>query len=72
MTETTRPDRPGLQRLVADLSSIEFDSAVDVQRYVVTLRNACKVFAVELEFASDDLEQRCVPFPRSATTRAVW
>src|SRR5690554_5957924 len=49
MTETTRPDTPGLQRLVADLSSIEFDSASDVQRYVVTLRDACKVLAVELE-----------------------
>jgi len=63
MTETTRPDTPGLQKLVADLSSIEFDSASDVQRYVVTLRDACKVLAVELEFASDDLEQRLRAVP---------
>src|SRR5690606_36494060 len=62
MTES-RPDTPGLQRLVADLSSIEFDSASDVQRYVVTLRDACKVLAVELEFASDDLEQRLRAVP---------
>src|SRR5690554_5247012 len=62
MTES-RPDTPGLQRLVADLSSIEFDSASDVQRYVVTLRNACKTLAVELEFASDDLEQRLRAVP---------
>jgi len=63
MTETTRPDTPGLQKLVADLSAIEFDSASDVQRYIVTLRNACKTLAVELEFASDDLEQRLRAVP---------
>src|SRR5690554_386101 len=63
MSETTRPDTPGLQKLVADLSSIEFDSASDVQRYIVTLRNACKTLAVELEFASDDLEQRLRAVP---------
>src|SRR5690554_5806161 len=62
MTES-RPDTPGLQRLVADLSSIEFDSASDVRRYIVTLRDACKVLAVELEFASDDLEQRLRAVP---------
>src|SRR5690606_29249509 len=54
---------PGLQKLVADLSSIEFDSASDVRRYIVTLRDACKVLAVELEFASDDLEQRLRAVP---------
>lgn len=53
MSETTRPDSPSLQKLVADLSNIEFDSASDVQRYIVKLRNACKVLAVELEFASE-------------------
>ena len=63
MTETTRPDSPSLQKLVADLSNIEFDSASDVQRYIVKLRNACKVLAVELEFASDDLEQRLRAVP---------
>src|SRR5690554_2099782 len=62
MTES-RPDTSGLQRLVADLSSIEFDSASDVRRYIVTLRDACKVLAVELEFASDDLEQRLRAVP---------
>src|SRR5690606_1399120 len=55
-TETASPDSPSLQSLFADLSSIEFDSASDFQRYIVKLRNACKVLAVELEFASDDLE----------------
>ncbi len=59
----TRPDTHGLQRLVADLSSIEFDSASDVQRYIVTLRNACKTLAVELEFAADDLEERLRAVP---------
>src|SRR5690606_20559158 len=41
----------------------EFDSASDVRRYIVTLRDACKVLAVELEFASDDLEQRLRAVP---------
>ena len=59
----TRPDTPGLQKLVSDLSSIEFDSASDVQRYVTVLRNACRVLAVELEFASDDLEARLRAIP---------
>src|SRR5690606_5247722 len=62
MTES-RPDTPGLQKLVADLSNIEFDSASDVRRYIVTLRDACKVLAVELEFASDDPEQRLRAVP---------
>src|SRR5690606_1439528 len=62
MTES-RPDTPGLPKLVAGLSNIECESASGVRRYIVTLRGACKVWAVELEFASDDLELRLRAVP---------
>src|SRR5690606_37439277 len=62
MTES-RPDTPGLQKLVADLSSIEFDSASDVRRYIVTCREACKVLAGALECGTDDLGVRLRAVP---------
>ncbi|MBV2367114.1 hypothetical protein [Streptomonospora nanhaiensis] len=45
------------------LSRIEFDGASDIQHYVRMVRDISKRFALELEFAAEDLEARLRSVP---------
>ncbi|HLU98110.1 MAG TPA: hypothetical protein VKZ89_14830 [Thermobifida alba] len=41
-----------------ELAEVEFDAASDIQTYVKKVKDLSKAFALELEFAAEDLENR--------------
>lgn len=52
-----------LERFFRNLSRISFDTATDIERYTRRVRDISKKFAVELEFAAQDLEERLRAVP---------
>lgn len=52
-----------LERFFRNLSRIQFDTASDTERYTRKVRDISKKFAVELEFAAQDLEERLRAVP---------
>lgn len=70
-TETAQPvtatDRSNaqqeLEKFFKELSSMEFDTASDIEKYTRRVRDISKKFAVEMEFAAQDLEERLRSVP---------
>lgn len=52
-----------LERFFKNLSRISFDTATDIEKYTRKVRDISKKFAVELEFAAQDLEERLRAVP---------
>lgn len=52
-----------LERFFKNLSRISFDTASDIEKYTRRVRDISKKFAVELEFAAQDLEERLRAVP---------
>ena len=65
--EITESDRVSahadLERFFKNLSRISFDTATDIEKYTKKVRDISKKFAVELEFAAQDLEERLRTVP---------
>ena len=52
-----------LERFFKKLADISFDTASDIEHYTRRVRDISKKFAVELEFAAQDLEERLRAVP---------
>ena len=64
VSESERNDaQQELEKFFRKLASIEFDTASDIERYTRRVRDISKKFAVELEFAAQDLEERLRSVP---------
>lgn len=65
--EITESDRESahadLEKFFKKLSRISFDTASDIDTYTTKVRDISKKFAVELEFAAQDLEERLRSVP---------
>ncbi|GAB3452678.1 hypothetical protein GCM10027570_31140 [Streptomonospora sediminis] len=60
---TDRSDAMKSADAFKDLAEVEFDNASDIQAYLKRVRDLSKTFAVELEFAAEDLEARLRAVP---------
>ncbi|CAL9625153.1 hypothetical protein SUDANB121_05961 (plasmid) [Nocardiopsis dassonvillei] len=52
-----------LEKFFQDLARMQFDTASDIEKYTRRVRDISKKFAVELEFAAQDLEERLRAVP---------
>lgn len=58
-----RTDATEIAKTFKSLADMEFDSASDIEAYIKKIKDISKSFALELEFAAEDLEQRLRSVP---------
>lgn len=64
VTESDRSNAQAeLEKFFKELASMEFDTASDIEKYTRKVRDMARKFAVELEFAAQDLEERLRSVP---------
>lgn len=64
ISESEREDvHKELEKFFQNLAKIQFETASDIERYTRKVRDISKKFAVELEFAAQDLEERLRAVP---------
>ena len=56
--DSTRAEGHYAQKLMAELSAIEFNTASDIQTYTRRVRDLTRALAVELEYGAEEIEAR--------------